>query len=122
MQHSSKIFVFGNNREGQAGVAHCDESIITATEVIGFSHISRVITSLKQTYFVQSDGAVLSSGDNDANELGRTGKRSLLQRIDAIETFQVVDIAAGEGFVIAVNKDGSAIGWGRNEYGQLGID
>lgn len=67
------------------------------------------------------DGSILSCGENDKNELGRIGKRSLLQRVDALEAFQLTDISAGEGFVIMVDKDGRVISWGENSMGQLGI-
>ena len=35
------------------------------------------------------------SGENETNELGRNGKRSLLQRVDAVETSLVNDASAG---------------------------
>jgi alpha-tubulin suppressor-like RCC1 family protein len=63
----------------------------------------------------------LSAGENDNNELGRPGKRSLFNRIDALETFQLIDLAVGDGFVILGNRDGRGIAWGRNDMGQLGI-
>ena len=117
------VFLFGNNREGQAGISHCDETISRPTvfpETFTTSDICRAVMSQKQTLIYKNDGSILSCGENDANELGRSGKRSLLQRIDALEAFQVTDVCVGEGFVIVVEKDGRAISWGLNPLGQLG--
>lgn len=74
----------------------------------------------KQTFLVTIDGSVLSSGENNANELGRHGKRSLLQRIDAVEAFSITHVAIGDGFCILLNKEGKMISWGQNAMGQLG--
>jgi hypothetical protein len=38
---------------------------------------------------------VVASGENDNNELGRSGKKSLLQRVDAVETSILTEVAAG---------------------------
>ena len=74
----------------------------------------------KQSYLWFKDGSVYSCGENDNNELGRSGKRSIFQRIDAIEAFNITDIAVGDGFRIFVCKDGKLISWGVNSMGQLG--
>lgn len=119
-----QIFFFGNNKEGQAGIAHCDENILLPVSVSGTfidcTIVSRVVLSQKQSYFCNLNGTILSCGENDLNELGRSGKRSLLQRIDSLEAFQIVDIACGDNFVIMALKDGRVVSWGRNDFGQLG--
>ena len=66
------------------------------------------------------DGSVLCCGENDNNELGRNGKRSVMQRMDAVEAFSIIDMAVGDGFCILLSKDGRMISWGQNSFGQLG--
>jgi alpha-tubulin suppressor-like RCC1 family protein len=121
----AKIFVFGSNREGQAGIAHQEDCIINPTDMsncsIDLSRVCRVIATQKQTYFCENDGSVSSCGENDAHELGRAGKRSILLRLDSLEAFQFADIAAGEQFVLLACRDGKVVSWGRNELGQLGL-
>jgi len=80
----------------------------------------KVFCSSKQTYALSSNGEIYSCGSNDSNELGRKGKRSAFNRVDAIEAFKITDFAAGDGFCICLTADGKVIAWGRNEMGQLG--
>ena len=82
--------------------------------------VSRVVTGTKQTFILTIDGSVLCCGENDNNELGRSGKRSVLQRMDAVEAFSIIDLAVGDGFCILLSKDGRMISWGQNSFGQLG--
>lgn len=121
----AQILVFGSNREGQAGIASPEEILSRPTRiensVIEASRVTRISVSQKQAYFCESDGAVTSAGDNDNNELGRAGKRSLLTHIDSLEAFQISEVAAGEQFVLMACHDGRVVSWGRNDMGQLGI-
>lgn len=119
----AQIFVTGNNREGQAGIGGTDDcllSIKSLSTLYDCRDICRASVSQKQSYFCKRDGSVVSCGDNENNELGRRGKKSLLQRIDSLEAFQILDVAAGDNFVIMVLKDGRMVSWGQNSLGQLG--
>ena len=71
-------------------------------------------------HYLYHASSVYSAGCNDEGELARSGKRSIFMRIDAIESFSVTDIAAGEGYCMCILRDGKVLGWGRNELGQLG--
>eukprot|EP01035_Chromulina_nebulosa_P028878 gene28878-38190_t len=134
------VLVFGSNREGQAGVgsgsddSDCissptpihatDNSQYFPSPPISISidprTVSRVVTGSKQTFMLTVDGSVLCCGENDNNELGRHGKRSVMQRMDAVEAFSIIDLAVGDGFCILLSKDGRMISWGQNSLGQLG--
>jgi len=118
-----RVWVFGSNREGQAGIASGEETLAfpTLLTVVDPSLTSRIVCSQKQTFLLTTEGQVLSAGENDGGELGRSGKRSLLFRLDAVEAFSVTDVALGDGFVILVLKDGRCVSWGKNEMGQLGV-
>jgi len=37
-----------------------------------------------------------------------------------VEAFQIIEVAAGDGFVFLNTKEGKVFSWGRNEFGQLG--
>lgn len=81
----------------------------------------KVVSSMRQSFLLTKEGSVFTCGENDNNELGRSGKRSVFQRLDSLEGFKVVDLALGDGFAILVAKEGNILAWGRNESGQLGL-
>ena len=120
----ARVAVFGNNQEGQTGVGTGEDSLRNPVLLDTFdpTTVVKMCASLKHTFLLTRDGSVLTCGDNENNELGRSvGKRSVLNRLEALEGFQIVDVALGEGFCILVEKDGRAISWGRNDSGQLGL-
>ena len=122
--NDNALLVFGDNREGQAGIASGEDFVPTPLAVNGTSleadHVLRISTNKSQSFVVTSYGTILTAGSNDNNELGRAGKRSLLRRVDAIETFQITEASLGDGFVHLICDDGRVLSWGRNDLGQLG--
>jgi alpha-tubulin suppressor-like RCC1 family protein len=93
----SVVFGFGNNRSGQLGCAFTDDTSCQPILLDNLSQvpIQRITSSQHQTEMISSDGTLLNCGENENNELGRGGKKSLLGRVDALEAFSVLDVAAG---------------------------
>jgi alpha-tubulin suppressor-like RCC1 family protein len=120
----TRLLVFGDNRTGQAGISEGDDFITTPTDVshIDFCYniVSRIAVNQNQLFLVFSNGTLFTAGENDNNELARTGKRSLLQRVDALETFQISQGSIGSKYALLVCNDGRILGWGSNDMGQLG--
>lgn len=119
----ARIVVFGLNQEGQAGIGSSDELLNLPMLVpnIDASTVVKVASSLKQSFLLTKEGSIFTAGANDSNELGRSGKRSVFQRLDALEGFKIIDMAIGDGYSILVASDGRCISWGKNESGQLGL-
>lgn len=117
-----KLFVFGNNQDGQLGISHGDDYSFEPREVshVDADSITRIAMNQFQTFVVLKSGVLLSCGSNENNELGRSGKRSWLHRVDAIETFQVSEASLGSGFCSLLCDDGKVLSWGKNDLGQLG--
>lgn len=113
--------VFGNNQVGQLGISHPEDYALVPQTIshIEASTIARIALTQNQTFIVLHNGSILSCGENENNELGRSGKRSWLHRIDALETFQIHEASAGSGFVTLVCEDGKIVSWGKNDMGQL---
>lgn len=122
MSAKRKIYIFGSNREGQLGISYGDDCALSPVEVghVEGNTVSRVSLNQHQTFIVQDNGVILTAGANDNNELGRSGKRSLLHRVDALETFQVREGSIGTGFFNLLTDDGRLVSWGVNDLGQLG--
>jgi alpha-tubulin suppressor-like RCC1 family protein len=116
-----KAFVFGNNQVGQLGISHGDDVALSPLPVehIEADSVTRIIANQNQTFVVLGNGSLLSCGENENGELARTGKRSWLHRVDALETFQIRETAVGTGFTTLLIDDGKMMSWGRNDMGQL---
>ena len=67
---------------------------------------------------IETEGAVLSWGDNGSGQLGRAGTGG--QSAGAVNAEQVVGLAGGRAHSVAVLADGSLKTWGDNSSGQLG--
>ena len=127
--NAAAVLLCGQNSEGQAGIASGQEQIYEfcplinsdGDEVIEATKITRIVSNRRQSIILTNDGSVFTAGGNDDRELGRSGKRSLFMRLEALESFRVTDAACGEGFFILILSDGKQISWGRNEMGQLGL-
>ena len=125
------VFVFGNNIDGQAGIKSGDEHILQPVCMqeaaaqsdahVEASNFARIVCNQRVTFVITTGGILLTAGNNENNELGRTGKRSLFSRVDALELYRVTDIALGEGFAMLVLSDGRTVSWGKNDMGQLGL-
>ncbi|MED0671836.1 Ig-like domain-containing protein [Aneurinibacillus aneurinilyticus] len=75
---------------------------------------------------LKEDGTVWAWGDNKSGELGDGTKESKNTPVQVKELTDVMTIiasndAAGNGYSIALKKDGTIWAWGSNQYGQLGV-
>lgn len=115
------IFVFGNNVNGQCGLGNGEDYVLSPTPIpthlIDPIKVCRVTCSSMSTFVIYNDGSLYSCG---SSEIGRTGKKSIFQRIDSVEVFQIVDVCLGDGFFNLCTKDWKLIGCGRNDLGTLG--
>lgn len=123
MHEELRLFAFGDNRNGQCGVG--GEEMISVPTVVpqymNFDDVVSICCNNKQTFLLLHNGGLLTCGDNDNNELCRTGKRSALVRVDLLETFHLIDTSIGDGFFHVITKAGQLFSWGKNDLGQLGI-
>ena len=122
---SARVLVCGNNNEGQCGVTGEEGPIhipkpVTRSVDLEYNMVLSTSSSLRQSFLVTKDSMLLSCGDNDNHELGRSGKKNIFLQIDMLAKFRIREVAAGNGFVHACTIDGRVISWGRNELGQLG--
>lgn len=88
---------FGNNRSGQLGCSFPEDTSCNPIPLDNLrdTFIQRITSSLNQTEMITMDGTLLNCGENENNELGRNGKRSLFGRVDALEAFNIIDVAVG---------------------------
>jgi alpha-tubulin suppressor-like RCC1 family protein len=92
--------------------------------VQGISNVIAVAAGDTHTIAVTSDKRVWTWGDNTFGELGRSTGTSTYDPSPAPVTnlANVVAIAGGVGFTLAVTSNGQAYAWGDNTYGELGTN
>jgi alpha-tubulin suppressor-like RCC1 family protein len=127
----------GNLGIGEAGGVGCDLQtpncfVLSPTQIPGLTDVAEIATgTTTTTYARKTDGTVLSWGFNGAGQLGNgrvgsncdlpEGENCVQPTPTPIEGLtDVVDIAGGAGHALALRADGTVVGWGLNEYGQLG--
>ena len=100
------------------------ESQLTANEII------RISAGRTHSMAIKSDNTLWVWGENTFGQLGN-GKITTYSQFNVIEENNdlsvpaklmenIVEIAAGSEFSLAVNQNGELFSWGRNDRGQLG--
>ena len=119
--------------KGNTGIKVIDEEngIEAIAQVVvdrDLSAIYKVVSGDSHTVLLKQDGTVWAWGDNTYGQLGNgtfSGKEtSNPSQVLGVKgegyLTDVVDIAAGEYFTIALKRNGEIVAWGRNNFGQLG--
>ncbi len=119
---NGNIWAFGSNTSGQLG-----DSTLTQrnspVQPIGLSNIIAVAAGSNFSVALRDDGTVWTWGVNFFGQLGNDTSGSGTNRKVAgqvVGLTNVIDIAAGNGHVVALTEDGNVWTWGGNMYGQIG--
>jgi Regulator of chromosome condensation (RCC1) repeat/Bacterial TSP3 repeat len=118
-----KVYAWGLDQDGQlgdGGVDYQQNSPVLIDHVIGTA--IEVAAGQSHSLALTNDGHVWAWGSNGQGQLGDGSGQSQyypVQLTDANLT-DVVVIAAGKDFSVALKNDGSVWTWGSNAYGQLG--
>lgn len=92
------------------------------------SDISKIVSGQTHTVMLKQDGTVWTWGENTYGQLGK-GDFGTQEVTDPVQVVgvngegyltDIVDIAAGQYFTVALKKNGEVVAWGYNYYGQLG--
>lgn len=73
-------------------------------------------------YAVLNDGRFIAAGKNSDGLLGVGHKKEVatFAEIQQLKNKQIKDIICGVKFVMVLTEDGQVLGWGQNDYGQMG--
>jgi hypothetical protein len=98
----------------------------TPATVPGLSQVTQIATSGGTHYALRKDGTVWAWGDDQAGELGdgsvRTDGCLCRPRPLAVPGLDhVIQVVGGYLSAYAVRDDGTLWGWGKNQYGSLGV-
>ncbi|AYV84128.1 MAG: chromosome condensation regulator [Hyperionvirus sp.] len=128
--HATTIIIFpdttmgcGDNSSGQLGFGDKQNQAVFA-EIPGISkNIVSVIPSIFSIFIRLTDGTVMSSGTHYCGELTQRifHVQNSFQKIKNHPEKNIVEMAYGRNHTIIRLLDGTLMGCGYNEYGQLGM-
>jgi len=122
---SDEVYSFGRNDFGQLGHNDMtDKKFPQAIESLKGKNITTIGCGQYHTVVGNGEGRVFACGKNDYGQLGiesgENQKRMVTIR-GALENENVIDIRCGYYHTLALTSRGRVYGFGRNDYGQLGL-
>ncbi len=128
---NNKVWAWGQNESGQLGDATqtarlTPVQIRNSTDSDYLSNIEAVAAGNNHSLALDGDGTVWAWGDGSSGQLGNGSGNSILlpakvKNFNGVGTLSdVIAIAAGNGYSVALKKDGTVWAWGANGKGQLG--
>jgi alpha-tubulin suppressor-like RCC1 family protein len=124
MDTTGAVWGWGDGSSGQLGSNVCDGcSANLPTPVAGISNVIAIAAGLQHSIAVTADNTLWTWGDNSNGELGRSGSNAVPGQVFASGlSNNVVAIAGGEYFTLAVTSNGQVFAFGLNGVGQLGAN
>lgn len=128
LTEAGEVFSWGDNSCGQLGRGQVDENQAKQPKVIKTLvtyHIIQICSGNNHSLALSNDGIVFSWGANNYGQLG-TGSSSqhmdIPQPLLSIRGIPVSQIIAGGNHCFILSMSGALFGWGRNSFGQLGVN
>jgi alpha-tubulin suppressor-like RCC1 family protein len=126
LQRDGTVWAWGHNKDGQLGDGNAPFDHSTPEIVYGLgrgSHVVDVAAGYSFALVLKRNGAVLAWGNGTSGQLGNgaTTKKSAPTPVTGLGPgSDVISVAAGGSFSLALKRDGSVWAWGNNRSGELG--
>lgn len=122
-----QLFSWGSNTEGQLGLNSKNfmESSPRMVKTLGTSVVVQIACGMKHAFALTNNGELYSWGSNSEGQLGLgtdTKYEIKPKFISAFIGIPIAFIACGGYHSIAISKSGAVFGWGKNTFGQLGLN
>ncbi|XP_044756400.1 E3 ubiquitin-protein ligase HERC2 [Coccinella septempunctata] len=120
-----KIYSTGYGAGGRLGVGGTDSVLVpTLIESIQHIYIKKITVNSggKHCLALSSENDVYSWGEGDDGKLGHGTRTSCEtpKHIEALQGYEVIDIACGGAHSAAITSSGQLFTWGKGRYGRLG--
>ncbi len=118
---SGDLYAWGGNASGQLGDGTTSDKALP-TKVGGTDAFVAAAAGDTHSLAVTTAGKLIAFGDNTFGELGTGSKAtSVPSPTPTLVSDASGAIAAGQGFSLACGGDGTCVGFGANDSGQLGV-
>lgn len=113
-------YSWGNGSFGALGLGDTeDRKEPSLVEALGTQHVSWIAASKNQSAVVTDRGLLFLWGSSGSSQPG-VDCVLLPQRKSELKGHTFAEVSLGEGFVVALLRDGTVLTWGDNSWGQLG--
>ncbi|KAI5611802.1 putative E3 ubiquitin-protein ligase HERC4, partial [Silurus asotus] len=122
-----QVFAWGQASDGQLGLANKEECMRVPRTVKSLSevHVVQVCCGYRHSLALSRRGQIFSWGQNRYGQLGlgKEGPCALTpQVIQSLQGIPFAQVSAGGAHSFALTMSGAVFGWGRNKFGQLGLN
>ncbi|XP_053476679.1 probable E3 ubiquitin-protein ligase HERC4 isoform X2 [Ictalurus furcatus] len=127
LNDKGQVFAWGQASDGQLGLANIEECMRVPRTIKSLSevHVVQVSCGYRHSLALSRRGQIFSWGQNRYGQLG-LGKERLCvltpQVIHSLQGIPFAQISAGGAHSFALTMSGAVFGWGRNKFGQLGLN
>lgn len=126
------IWSWGYNKYGELGRGEVDDNCsITSTSACGktigkidVDNIVLISAGYSHALALDNNGTIWSWGTNKDGELGTGETNDTVKtpiEVDMNDSLNIIQIAAGSDFSMALDDNGTLWGWGKNNYHQMGL-
>lgn len=125
LTRAGEVFSWGDNSCGQLGRGQPEPEICRKPKLIKIPHtVVQVCSGRYHSLLLTDDGRIFSWGDNKFGQLGlgHSVQSNIPQYIASLKGIPVAQIACGGSHSFLLSKSGALFGWGRNCFGQLGLN
>jgi Regulator of chromosome condensation (RCC1) repeat len=130
LKSDGTVWAWGSQDRGQLGVPGTSDDTAIPVEVrmngtnplIPLDHVRDIAAGGGHSLALRNDGTVWTRGFNDFGQLGvSTAPLDIASSARQVQDLKdIVAIAAGDNFSLALKSDGTVWAWGANDRGQLG--
>ncbi|MHB1393064.1 MAG: RCC1 domain-containing protein [Clostridia bacterium] len=122
VKNNGSVWVWGNSGYGEDGDSIYKNKTIPA-RVNNFNSAKMVTAGYDHGLALKADRSVWAWGSNEYGQFGYTPDDSVLKKNKAVRVPGILDImqvSAGYSHNLVLKVNGTVVGWGSNDYGQLG--
>nr|XP_012137181.1 PREDICTED: probable E3 ubiquitin-protein ligase HERC4 isoform X1 [Megachile rotundata] len=122
-----QLFSWGSNAEGQLGLnsKNLIECVPHMVRALGTSVVVQVACGINHVLALTNNGKLYSWGSNSDGQLGlgTDVKNEIKPKlISSLAGVPIAFITCGGYHSMAISKSGAVFGWGKNTFGQLGLN
>lgn len=127
LTNDGHVMTWGGNQRGTRGIGTVTPDVLPPTEIPGLKDVVSIASTGWTTAAVTRDGRVWTWGDNEQAGIGDGTHADTMaapipapQPVTAVANAVAVKSGTAGRHTIVLRKDGTLIGWGNSDWGQLG--